>query len=330
MRAAFMTRPGDFEVRDMPDPEPGPGRVSVRVRACGICGTDLHYYRGHFGPVSGICLGHEMAGEAAAVGGGVTGVAEGDRVCVEPLSYCRECSYCRSGRYQLCPQRRFIGMGPPGGLAGYVDLPAYAVHPLPAGVDFELGALAEPLAVAVHGLRLAALQPGERVLVVGAGSVGLLAIAGARALGASSVVATARHPQQAAAAARLGALVLEGPPSDGPDVAVETVGGDGSALQQAIEWVRPGGRVAVLGLFQGNSAVNASLIVVKEVVLTGGVTYGHAEHRSDFDLALDIVRGHGEDLRPLITHRFALEEVAQAFATAADKSTGAIKVSVRP
>lgn len=330
MRAAILSAPGAFEVRDSPDPQPPAGWAVVRVHACGICGSDLHFYRGHFGQVSGLCLGHEIAGEVAATGDGVAGVAVGDRVCLEPLIVCRECSYCRSGRYQLCPQRQFIGMGPAGGLAEYVAAPAYALHRLPDSLDFELGALVEPVAVAVHGLRLARLEPGEQVLVLGAGSIGLMAVAAAQALGARRVRIVARHAHQADAARALGAEVIDGPPADAPDVAVEGAGGDGSALAQAIEWVRPGGRVAVLGIFNGPSPINGSLLVLKEVTVTGGITYGHSAHRSDFALALDVVERSGDTLRRLITHRFPLDAVADAFATATDKSTGAIKVSVGP
>lgn len=330
MRAAILSAPGVVDVQEVPDPQPTPGWTVVRVRACGICGSDLHSYRGHFGPVAGICPGHEVAGEVAAVGHDVAGWAAGDRVCLEPLIVCRECRYCRSGDYQLCERRQFLGLGPAGGLAEYVAAPAYALHRLPDGLDFELGALVEPVAVTVHGLRLVRLEAGERVLVLGAGSIGLMAAAAARALGAGGVQIIARHAHQADAARALGAEVLDGPPPAAPDVVVESAGGDGTALSRAIEWVRPGGRVAVLGIFDTLSPMNASLLVLKEVTVTGGITYGHARHRSDFELALDVVRRNAEALRQLVTHRFPLAAVADAFATANDKSTGAIKVSVQP
>jgi 2-desacetyl-2-hydroxyethyl bacteriochlorophyllide A dehydrogenase len=340
MRAAVLTGPQTIAVQDADAPAPGPGRVSVRIKNCGICGRDLHFYRGEFPAPPGLRMGHEPAGEIAALGEGVTGFTVGQRVCIEPVEVCRACEFCAVGDYQLCPQRKFMGTMLPGAFAEYVDVPAYIVHPLPDGVDFEVGALVEPLAVAVHGLRRVGLRFGERVVVLGSGTIGLMAQIAARAMGASDLFATARYPHQQETARALGTdRVVEA--NDGavqelltafggrlPEVIVETVGGHGETLNQAISLVRPGGRVSVLGIFTEAPPLNATLAVLKEVSLVGGITYGLPDSRSDFQIALEIASRHAEDLRRLITHRVSLEEIAGGFATANDKSQRSIKVTV--
>jgi 2-desacetyl-2-hydroxyethyl bacteriochlorophyllide A dehydrogenase len=340
MRAAVVAGPQRFEVQETEAPEVQPGGVLVRVRNCGICGSDLHFYRGEFPAVPGLRLGHEIAGEVAAVGEGVTGLSIGQPVAVEPVEVCWECNFCRTGRYQLCPDRKLLGHMVPGAFAEYVHVPAYTIHPLPGGVDFEVGALVEPLAVAVHGLRLVGLSVGERVAIIGSGTIGLMALVGARALGASDIFMTARYPHQAEAARGLGADQVVEAGEDAvqeltvafggrlPEVVVETVGGHADTLNQAVTLAQPGGRVSILGLFTGPVSLNATVAVLKEVLLLGGITYGRPGTRSDFEVALEIAGRRTEELRRLITHRVALADIGQGFATAADKSQGSIKVTV--
>ncbi|MCH8950495.1 MAG: zinc-binding dehydrogenase, partial [Chloroflexi bacterium] len=203
-----------------------------------------------------------------------------------------------------------------------------------------VGALVEPLAVTVHGLRQAGLTFGERVAIIGSGTIGLMALIAARALGASDVFITARHAHQADAARALGAAqVVEANGTEiekltaafggrPPDVVVETVGGSGETLDQAITLAAPGGRVSILGIFTGPATVNATAAVMKEVTLYGGITYGRPGSRSDFEVALQIAAQHTEDLRRVITHRVKLADIERGFATAADKSQGSIKVTV--
>ncbi len=339
MRAAVLTGPRAFEVRDVPLPAPGPSEVLVRVRNCGICGSDLHFYRGDFPAMPNLIMGHEIAGEVAEVGEGVTSVTAGDRVAVEPLLVCNHCGYCRSGDYQLCPERKLLGTFAPGGFAEYVCVPASTLYRLPGTLPFDAGALVEPIAVCVHGLRLVRFEGGERVLVLGAGTIGLATILTARALGASDVAITARHPHQKAAAEALGARVFDAGDAASlsqatgaapPDIVVETVGGRANTFEQAIQLVRAGGRVSLLGLFTGPVSLNATLFLLKEVAAAGSITYGRPGVRADFDHAVDIVRRYTEDVRRLITHRVTLDAIGEGFAAAADKSTGSLKVTVEP
>lgn len=338
MLSALCTGPGTIELRDLPKPDPGPGEVLLRVRRCGICGSDLHYWAGGFPPPP-VCPGHEISGEVAEVGRGVSGWRPGDRVAVEPLRVCGACEFCRAGDYQLCRDLRILGNMEEGGFAEFLRAPATALFRLPDEVDFEVGALAEPLAVAVHGVRLGGVRLGDRVLVQGAGTIGLMAVAAARAAGAAEVWITARHPQQAAAATSLGATrVFTGSgageelaaAADGaaPDVVVETVGGTADTLMEAIQVVRRGGTIVVLGLFAGLPSIQPLLFVVREIRMVGAMTYGRAGVRADFDIALGLLARQPEIFRSLVTHRIPLRDLAGGFRVAADKGSGSIKVSV--
>ena len=340
MKQAAVAGPRTFEIRQADVPQPGPGEVLVRVRSTGVCGSDLHFYRGEFPVPPGFVLGHECAGEVEALGEGVAGFAKGDRVALELFTVCLTCTQCRSGNYHLCPSRKANGINCPGGLSEYMALPAYALYKLPPEVDFELGALCEPLAVNVHGLRLVDLRFGEKVAVLGAGTIGLLGIAAAKAMGATTVVATARHPHQKEMAAAAGAdavydatdagVAKMAAELGGADVVVETVGGHAETLGQAMNVVGVGGRVCVLGAFTQPVQIHPIMFLLKEARIFGSNCYGRPGRHSDYELAIEIMRRNAETLRRLITHRFPLDDVARAYATADDKNSGAIKVQVRP
>ncbi len=337
MRAAFCTGPRAFEVRTVPRPEPGPGEALVRVRNCGICGSDLHFYHGRFPQPPAVCPGHEIAGVVEAVGEGVDAALAGRAVAVEPLRVCGACAYCLSGAYQLCGSRQLLGMAAPGGFAEYLSIPARHLFPLPGGVDFATAALAEPLAVAVHGVRLAGVGMGDRVAVLGAGTIGLMSVVAAQAAGAAEVVVTARHAHQSEAALALGAAraiaadaqatqrLTTGAPID---VVFETVGGETDTLGQALTVVRPGGTVCVLGVFTQASPFNPTMLLLKEARMVGGITYGRPDAYADFDIAVDIIGRRRAELGALVTHRVPLADIAGGFAAAADKATGSIKVSI--
>jgi 2-desacetyl-2-hydroxyethyl bacteriochlorophyllide A dehydrogenase len=339
MIAAFCTQPGSFELRDIERPAVGAGEALVKIRSCGICGSDVHFFQGGFAPPP-VCPGHEISGEVVEVGPEVT-LQRGDRVAVEPLVVCQRCPYCRAGNYQLCQESRLLGTTMNGGFAEYLRMPASALFLLPAEVDFAVGALTEPLAVAVHAVRLAGVQLSHRVLVIGGGTIGLMAVAAARAAGAADVWISARYPQQSRAAESLGAThVFSGAgasraaaaaASEQPiDVVIETVGGTADTLTEALQLARPGGTIAVLGLFANTAALDVFSLVVRELRVVGSLTYGRAGLSADFDIALQLLAAQPERFRQLITHAEPLQEITRGFAIAADKRSGAIKVAIRP
>lgn len=336
MTAAYCTGKEKIELRDTDVPEPAAGDVLVRVRACGICGSDLHFYHGAFPAAPTVPPGHEFAGEIAEVGDGVSGWAVGDRVVIEPVRHCRECNFCRTGQYNLCPRRILFGTLAQGALAEYVAMPAYSLYHLPDDIDWEVAALTEPLAVAVHGLHIVDFKAGERVLVLGSGAIGLLTVMAARSAGAGEIIATYRHEHQGEAALAAGAsrAVRDGETAglekEGVDLVVETVGGTASTLGQALGIVRMGGRISVLGVFTQGVQLNALVLMLKEIRIAGGITYCRPGQHSDFDVALGILSREPERARAIITHRFPLAEATQAFQAAADKSSRSLKVQVHP
>ncbi|MGE5482948.1 MAG: zinc-dependent alcohol dehydrogenase, partial [Bacteroidota bacterium] len=207
MKAAMCQEPFKIKLLDLPVPEMGPNDVLIRVRATGICGSDLHTFRGvHPFRKCPVILGHEMAGEVAEVGTSVKGFKPGDRVTMEPQIACGHCDYCRRGLYQLCLSKATIGMdGWQGTLAEYFVCRQDSVHYLPEEVSFEQGATVEPLAVGMHAARRAGVTLGSTVVVLGAGTIGLTAIMAAKAAGATTIFATDVAPFNLEVAAKLGA-----------------------------------------------------------------------------------------------------------------------------
>src|SRR6266542_5284842 len=309
MQAAFIAGRENIDVRETDGPTPAAGEVLVRVRACGICGSDLHFYHGVFPANPNISPGHEFAGELVELGSGVNGFDRDQRVVVEPIRRCQECAFCRTGCYHLCPKHILLGTFAPGGLAEYLSVPAYTLYSLPDDFDFELGALVEPMAVAVHGVHLVNLAVGERVLVLGSGTIGLFSIIAAKAAGAGEVISTYRHDHQGEAALAAGASrtirdsEVTGLKKEGIDVVIETIGGSAPTLMQALGAVRPGGRISALILFPGAVQLGGLALILKEVTLVGGITYCRPGPRSDSDVALGILLSDPERARALIRHR---------------------------
>lgn len=341
MRAAVVQGPGALAVESRDLPEPGPGQARVRLLACGICGTDLHFFHSGFWP-AGHVPGHEMFGEVDALGEGVGGVAPGDRVAIEPIEACGACPACRAGRANICPQTRLYGIHAPGGFAEAICAPAGRLFRVAERLPPEIAALAEPMAVALHGVRRSGLSRGERVLVLGAGTIGLLSVLAARSAGAGEVWLVARHPHQAELGAALGAnRVLreaEGEPGalatlggDAPiDRVVETVGGSADTLRAAAAAIRPGGSISVLGVFMGDVAVPGLPMLVKEGALFWSNCYEHGRDGSDFADATALLDAERDALSALTTASVALDEITRGFEIASDRRAGAVKVTVRP
>ena len=310
MRAVRHTERG-IEVRQVPPPT-GPG-VRVRVRSSSICGTDLVMTRGAPFPFT---LGHEFAGV----------LDDGTAVAVEPIDSCGTCDQCAVGNHQRCRlgMEVFYGMGADGGLCDEVVVPPRCLHPLPPELPVADACLVEPTAVALHGLRAAGVEAGQRVAVIGGGSIGLLAVAGAKAAGAD-VDLLARHPAQIDAGRRLGA----GAPQGEYDLVVDAAGSS-AALASALELARPGGAVLLLAVYFGEVPLLGVPLLSKEVTVLNAMAYSHHAGGSDFGAAVALLAAHPEIADTLITQRFPLDEAAEGFRTAADRAAGSIKVVLEP
>lgn len=321
MRAVRSTGEGGVEVVDVPDPE-GPGEV-VDIRSASICGSDFGFLQAG----SRFVMGHELAG--------VTG--DGRPVAVEGVFGCGSCDQCRAGAYNRCRSvgDRVPGFTMDGGMAEHFAVPSTALVELPEGLDPADAALVETLAVGWHGARLGGVGPDRRVAVVGGGAVGLVSVAAARARGAAQVDLVARHPHQREAGERLGAGVATGTGADGEYDVVLEAGGTESALATAVDLAAPGGTVVVLGNFGvGMMPVPFIPAFLKEVRVVGSMAYcrdpDDPAGRRDVDHAAALLAARPEIAETLVTHRFPLEDAAEAFRVAADRRSGAIKVVVEP
>jgi threonine dehydrogenase-like Zn-dependent dehydrogenase len=345
MRAALQTGLRTISVVDLPEPPALAETARVRVLAAGICGSDLHPYHDRAEPQT-LPDGHEIAGEVLALPRGYAGpIRLGDLVALDTIclgAACGECRFCQSGQSFHCLRRR---SGPRwgGGFAEVIIRRPAGLFRLPAGVTAEQGALVEPLAVGVHAVRWARMTPGARVVIIGAGTIGLMTLMAARALGAGAVAILARHEHQARLAADLGAdLVIRGDDAAaieqtraltdgwGADLVVETVGGQADTVNLAWELARVQGTVAVLGIFPERRPVDLLQPVMREVWATFPICYGVVDGRHDYDVAIELIAAGRAPVERLVTHRFPLTEAPAAFQTAADKATGAVKVHLLP
>ena len=284
----------------------------LEVGAVGICGSDLTLLRWNL-PTT---LGHEIAGTLG-----------GRAYCVEPTVRCGDCDQCRIGQPQRCrgsALHGIIGAAFDGGLADRVAVPQDCLVPLPDGLGVSDASLVEPLAVSWHALQKVSAVPGERILVVGGGSIGLMAVAAARALGLD-VDLEARHDHQREAGERLGA----GTPNGEYQVLVEAAGTD-SALADCVRWAAPGGRIAMAGFAQGDRRVPGMAFLMNELTMVGCSCYDNGAGGHEFALAAAALAADPEIAATVITHRFPLADAAEAFRVAADRASGAIKVVLEP
>jgi 2-desacetyl-2-hydroxyethyl bacteriochlorophyllide A dehydrogenase len=332
MKAAMLHGPRDLRVERTRDPRPEPGEVVVRIDAAGLCGTDYEIWSGARPVAYPRVMGHELVGRVESVAADVTRVAPGDRVVVEPNYSCGHCPLCREGNRNLCLSRTTIGINADGGFAELVRVPARCCWRATADAGTDALLLAEPLAVVVRAVARGAPKPRETAAIVGAGTLGLLALQVLRARGAR-VMVTSRSRRRFALATELGAeathAAVDGPPGDaarrfsgreGVDLVVETAG-TAEAVTQALELVRPGGRVVLTGLPHEPTAVSFFSVVRREVTLTGSMIY-----QDEFPEALRLVASGAVRAAPLITHRFGLDRIGEAFA--AHKDPSSIKVAL--
>ena len=302
----------DAGVRVVEVDDPTGDGVVVEVRSASVCGSDLHLVG--FGPLPCV-MGHEFAGV----------LADGTPVAVDPNAPCGSCDLCAEGKTHLCRNLAILGVTRDGGMAERVLVHPDALVRLPAGVAPERACLVEPLAVAVHGMGLAGVDGGTRLAVVGAGSIGLAAVAAATGAGAE-VQLEARHEAQRAAGERLGAT---GAPTGEYDLVVEAAGSQ-SAVDRAVQLLRPGGTVVFLSSFWDPLTMPGLAAAMKEATFKWSFTYGHHAAGRDVEVAAALLARRPEIADTLITHRFGLTDATEAFRVAADRAHGTIKVVLEP
>lgn len=346
MRAAVLVAPGILEVRDVPDLEIGPGEVLVKNTVSGICGSDLHLYSGSLPAVMprilGKVLGHELCGEIVAVGPGVTNVAVGDRVAVEPLLACDRCIDCQVGDYHLCPELQHIGIGWSGGFGQYAKAPAKNVFPLPDHVSYEDASLLDVLAVGVHAINVMGIHMGSTVLVFGGGAIGIATAQAAKWAGATLVALATRSKLARDFALETGIdVVIDSTREDvgarmrelthgrGPDVVFDAVGGAQNYVQKAIDIARRGGKIGVLGVFPEQPVTLTPPYLINELSIVACFSYAKWGGVPEFQIALDGLATGKLAGRGYISQTFPLDDIAHAFEVAEHKhGHDAIKVSV--
>jgi len=343
MKAAVCEEPRKITLRDVKVPAPGPGEVLVKVKASGICKSDVKGYLGtHPGVIYPMILGHEFSGEVAALGEGVESayggapLQVGDAVIVEPLFPCGECAACLAGDYNLCYGLTMAGHQTPGSFAEYAIAKAALLYPKDRSLSFDEAALIEPLAVAVHAVKRAGISIGDMVIVIGAGTIGLLTIQVAKKAGAM-VIATDISSDKLHLAADLGAdyvvnadtsdpheLVMAMTKGRGADVVIECAGTPQTLMQMA-DLVRKGGTITMIG-WTGNESDRIPLTKITryEINLLGSIIYCR-----DFPTAIELAVSREVNLNSIISHEFELSEVGEALEELADGQHDIVKAIIK-
>jgi L-iditol 2-dehydrogenase len=338
MRTGYLSEVSKVEVKVFEVPNVDEDSVLMKVKAAGICGSDLHAFRGsHPFRKPPMILGHEATGDVVKIGAKVKGLNVGDRITVEPIKACGKCSYCLSGSYNLCPER--VGAGVRGWLgtfAEYFAVPDMRAYKLPQELDYDLGVLAEPLAVGTHAVRLANLKKGSTCVVLGSGTVGMLAGVAAQEAGAGRVYCTDLNRFRLQIAEGFGLYpikadevsveeVVKSFTPDGADVVLVAFTSS-QAFGQALKLVKRGGTIIVIALFTDPVAIDMNTLQGNEINLKGS----HIYTREDFESAIRILVKRKEDLRKAITHHVSLDGISGALEMLADPNNVAVKVIVQP
>jgi 2-desacetyl-2-hydroxyethyl bacteriochlorophyllide A dehydrogenase len=324
-------------VEDAPEPVAGPTDVVLAVRACGICGSDLHVYLEGALVEVGQVLGHEFAGEVVEVGGEVNGIGLGDRVTAIPIQPCGACRRCSEGLGHLCERmhERGIGFGIQGAFAERVRIPdatvGVNVYPLPAALSFEDGASVEPLAVAVHCVRRSGARAGQTAFVFGLGTIGLHVAQVLRARGVEPVLGVDLSELRRRKAEELGVIALSG--LDELDAALDgreldhvfECAGVPSLIQTSLDLVRPRGTVTVVALYDATATIDPMVLLHKEATIVAGAMVTP----EDFAESLELLRSGRAVGEPLVTHREKLADLPSAFELQCDKAA-TVKVMVAP
>lgn len=325
MKAAVYYAIKDVRLEEVPVPVTTPGKIKIKVKFAGICGSDLHAYHHGIGvqtgdphPLSGksspLTLGHEFAGEIEEIGEGVIGFAKGDRVAIEPIMYCGKCQSCRMGLYNQCEKMGFVGLNDNGGFADYVLVDSYMVHKLPDNVSFEEAALVEPTAVAMHAVRQSKLKVGDSAAVFGVGPIGLLTILAAKSAGASKVYAIDVSDERLKLAEKLGAIAINSlklnateiiQAAGGVHVAYEAAGVQ-PTLSSAVSSVKQGGEVMIIAAFAQPTQINISELMVKEANVTSILAYRHI-----FPEIIALIADAKLDVKQVITKKIELKDIIE-------------------
>lgn len=349
MISAVMYGVRDVRIEERPVPEPGPGEVLVAVARVGVCGSDVHYFThgriGDFVVRSPMILGHESAGVVAALGEGVESLQVGDRVTVEPGYPCRHCHYCKTGRYNLCPDVVFMATPPiDGAFCEYVAWPADYVFRLPQTMTMEDGAMMEPLAVGLAAAERGGVGPGDAVAVFGSGPIGLLTLQAARAAGASTLIAVDVVSYRLEHALRLGAThvvndsdgralesvraitsAMQGfePRYSGVDVAFETAGA-AATTRNALAATRPGGVTVLVGL-PPEPTIELDIVAAasKAIDIRGLFRYANR-----YPVGISLTAAGRIDVTSLVTHHFPLREAGDALRFADEHKGDSLKVVI--
>jgi (R,R)-butanediol dehydrogenase/meso-butanediol dehydrogenase/diacetyl reductase len=336
MRAAVFQGIGQIKVANVPKPNLYPGEVLVRVGYCGLCGSDVEALQtGMYEP--GLIVGHEFAGVIAEIGPGVTGWRVGERVVVNDAVACGSCVPCLEGRLDGCESLTMVGVTHDGALAEYVKITAKGLHHLPDQVSLRQGALVEPLAVALHGVRRSRLKPGDDVLVMGAGPIGLLTLQCALLAGARTVAVTEVDATRAALADQLGVIAVLDPTRDnvgvalsrltarrGPDVIYVCTGAP-APYRDAVSLVRKGGQVFILGLCVEPVEADFMSVVLSELCIEGSLA-----GRAEFPAAIDFIAQRRVDVESLVSHETPLDKVVtEGFNLLTTPNSGVVKILVR-
>lgn len=343
MNAAILDKPFSIDVNEIKIPVPKKNEALVRVRCIGICGSDVHYYEygkiGRYVVKQPLILGHELAGDVVEVGADVKDVVPGDRVAVEPGVICGTCDFCKSGRYNLCPDVEFMATPPiDGAWAEYVTVRSDFLHKLPDSLSYEEGALLEPLSVGFHALNRANVKPFDRILVTGLGPIGLLTIKAAQAYGVNEIYASDVVPYRLQKAKELGVTATINPLEDsveafltkatdhkGVDVVVET-SGNSKVISSTIELVKRGGRVVLVGLpTTEKTEMNISHFIDSEIDL-----YGVFRYANTYPSAIQALKGSSHNIEDVITHKYSLCEIKEAVELARTDKGSSIKIMIYP
>lgn len=311
MRAAVLGQTAELSIRDLPDPVPEPGEVVITMTLAGVCGTDYSLYQGKFDVPLPVVPGHEGIGIVKEIGPGVSNVNVGQRVVIQPNFACWECDLCKSGMDNICSRKVRLGIDSNGVFAQYVKVPSRYVWPVPEGLDDRIAAMAEPLAVAAHAMKILPPSEGDRILIIGAGVIGLLTLLLAK-LELADVTISDLLDEHLSLAQEMGAdrtIRVGGDKELKPasfDLIYETSGAP-SGLADAIGLAAPGGKIALLGLPGHDSPVSTSQIVRKELSIKGSMIY-----TDEFPGVLELLQSGKIDPSPLISGVIELDDLDNA------------------